>query len=294
MNKKEHEILKLSKINLKVSNPKRFGTYLNIYSADWIYDEYGKIFVDNETGLFKDFVDSDQIINLIEFDRNVALILLKNLLFFESKFKKVIVDTWVNYYNLKDTKIYNYAQTDMIKLIPNIVNCEDLEYVKFFYSLFEYVSSSEFLMHYKSLSLIPIEELVLSWTFATSINFYRTLDDDVQKMILLQFNISTNYHKIFHKMLNVFLKIRNMISHNHVIYDFNNRLYRIEFNKIYASIKKVNLNEAKNITLDKVIIMLDYLLDWNETKQSFEQELKKVSINQYSKESLIKLIYGMF
>ena len=45
------------------------------------------------------------------------------------------------------------------------------------------------------------------------------------------------------------------------VYNFTTRLYRVEFNRIYSSVKKNDSSEDKYISLDKVIVLLDYLLN---------------------------------
>lgn len=291
---KEKDLIKLIENGLNIVDQDKFLEYLNIYSAEYILNEYSEIFINEENNKFFPFVDSNQIINLINFDKYVGSILLKNILFFESKLKRIIIENWIDFYNLKDTKIYNFAEDELLNYLPNINNCPDLQSEKFVYSLFEHAATSEFLIHYKRLANIPIEDLSLSWTFATTINFYRLLDVEIKKKILVSFNIPIVNVNHFDKMLNVFLKIRNLISHNGHIYNFTTRLYRVEFNRIYSSVKKNDSSEDKYISLDKVIVLLDYLLNWNNTYYEFNEQLKKVALNNHSKQYLIKIIYGLF
>lgn len=291
---KEKDLVKLIENGLNIVDQDKFLEYLNIYSAEYILNEYSEIFINEENNRFFSFVDSNQIINLINFDKNVGSILLKNILFFESKLKRTIIENWIKFYKLKDTKIYNFAEDELLNYLPNIKNCPDLKSEKFVYSLFEHAATSEFLIQYKRLANIPIEDLSLSWTFATTINFYRLLDHEIKNKILVSFGIPIVNINNFDKMLNVFLKIRNLISHNGHIYNFTTRLYRVEFNRIYTSIKRNDSSEDKYISLDKVISLLDYLLNWNNTYHEFNEQLKKVALNHHSKQYLIKIIYGLF
>lgn len=291
---KENELLKLAENGLNIVDRDKILQYLNIYSAEYILNEYSEIFINEGNNKFFSFVDSNQIINLINFDKSVGSILLKNILFFESKLKNNLIKIWVEFYKINDTKIYNFSEEELLNYLPNISNCSDLQSEKFVYSLFEHAATSEFLIHYKRLANIPIEDLSLSWTFATTINFYRVLDDEIKRKVLNSFGIPISNINDFDKMLNVFLKIRNLISHNGHIYNFTTRLYRVEFNRIYSSVRKNDSLEDKYVSLDKVISLLDYLLNWNKTYYEFNELLKKVSLNDYSKQYLIKIIYGLF
>lgn len=294
MTQKKNELLKeLNNKNLKLADANRFFTYSQIFSWDRIINEYSDPFVNDETSQFYDFVDTDQVINLIEFDKNLGSYIMKGILFFENKFKCLIIDKWVEYYQIKDTRIYNYDENELAQLMPNLKKCKDLKQSDFIYSLFSYASNSEFLMDYSSLSEVPIKQLSYSWTFATAINFFRTLDDNIQKEILRQLKIPIELYPHFHKMMNVILKVRNMISHNYVIYNFNSRLYRAEFNRIYSTIKRTNFAQDTPITIDKLCGLIDYLNELSICLDGLSHEIRYLSLNSYSKEYVIKLIYGV-
>lgn len=284
----------LEKMNLKINNKDLFYKYLKIFSINKIIDDYSEPFLNKEMTMFRDCVDTDQVINLIEFDKNISTHILKGILFFENKLKNVVISKWLKFYNLDNPKIYNFSKEELLKLIPNIELCNDLEFNKFRYSLFEHASHSEILSHYSSLTDMPIIELSYSWTLATIINFYRVLDNEIQKDILTELYISPQFHSIFHKMLNVVLKLRNMISHNNVLYNFRFRLYHIEFNKIFFSIKKSNSPIDKYVSIDKICSFIDYVIGMKVCVEALNTEIKKVSLNNYSKEYIIKLIYGLF
>lgn len=85
-----------------------------------------------------------------------------------------------------------------------------------------------------------------------------------------------------------------MISHNHIIYNFSTKFYRVEFNQIYGSIFNVRTDSLSLITLDKVYLVLDYLLDSNDLKNAITENLKSLKVNDKSKERVINLLYGAF
>ena len=283
----------LENLGLNVVDFEKLVQYIDIFPFERFIQDYSGPFVDANTQRYIKECNSNEIIALIEFDKNLSCLLLKAILFFENKFKKILVENWVSYYNMKSDKIYNFSDHELLSYMPNIKNCSDLKFSKFRYSLFEYASNSDFLQSYNSLSDIPIAELSYSWTFATSINFYRVMDDRIQKMILTKLRIKTDYANIFHKFLNLFLKIRNMISHNHIIYNFNSKFYRIEFNQIYGNIFGIKTDTLLSISLDKVYLVLDYLLSSNQLKNSITENIKNLKNNSKSKEIIIKLLYGV-
>lgn len=283
----------LQKLGLKIENWLRLSNFLSIFTFDRLLKDYCILFLDSKTDRFiADTTDND-LVNLILFDKKISSNLLKWVLLFESKFKKVMIEKWVNFVNLKNDKIYLLPENEFEKLIPNIKKCNDLNLSKFRYSLFEYVSNSEFLVEYESLDEIPIHDLSYSWSFATAINFYRVIDDKLKIEILKEFNIPDEFTDVFHKVLNVLLKVRNTISHNHIIYNFKSNLYRVEFNKLYKSIFREESNIVKPINLHQIIYLVDYLLNWNQCKKEFDLELKELKINFRGKENLIKILFGI-
>lgn len=282
----------LQKLGLKIENWIKFSNFLSIIPTDRLIKDYFYIFLDKSTDMFYDGTTDTDIINLIMFDKEISTNLLKWILIFETRFKKVIIEKWLDIEKPTTNKIYLLKEDDFIKYIPNI-NKNDLELKKFTYSLFEHVSNSEFLQDYHSLKEIPIHDLSYSWTFATSINFYRVVSNEVQKEILTEFNIPAEFKDFFHKALNVLLKVRNTISHNHIIYNFKTNLYRLEFNKIYKVLFKEDNQLNQPINLNQIMTWLDYLLNWKHCKKEFESKLKDLQILNKAKENLIKLFYGL-
>lgn len=282
----------LQKLGLKIENWIKFSNFLSIYPTDRIIKDYFYIFLNKSTDMFYEGTTDTNIISLIMFDKEISTNLLKWLLIFETRFKKILIEKWMDIAKPKTDKIYLLNEKEFMKLIPNIKK-NNLEFQKFTYSLFEHVSNSEFLQDYHSLKDIPIHDLSYSWTFATAINFYRVVSDEVQKEILVEFNIPFEFKDYFHKAINIFLKIRNTISHNHIIYNFKTNLYRLEFNKIYKFLFKEDNQLNQPINLNQIMTFLDYLLNWKHCKKEFEEKLKNLKILTKAKENLIKLFYGL-
>ncbi|MDE5767353.1 MAG: Abi family protein [Malacoplasma sp.] len=282
----------LQKLGLKIENWIKFSNFLSIFPFERIIKDYFYIFLNKNTDMFYEGTTDTDIISLIMFDREISSNLLKWLLIFETKFKKIIIEKWVAMSRLRTDKIYLLKEDEFLNLIPDIKET-NLDIKKFRYSLFEHVSNSEFLQEYHSLEEIPIVDLSYSWTFATTINFYRVVSAEVKREILAEFNIPYEFKESFHKALNVLLKIRNTISHNHIIYNFKTNLYRLEFNKVYKFLFKEDNQLNQPINLNQIMSLVDYLLNWKHCKKEFENKLKDLKIFTKAKESLIKLFYGL-
>lgn len=291
--KSDFDRVSWEKLNLKITDEYKFASYLKIFPIKRILLEYAKPFFNEELCKFHDNTTSEQIIELIEFDRNLATKMQKAILYFERKLKNIIISTWTKYYNLNNPLIYNFTKEKFLQFLPQIEKVEDLEYSKFTHSLFEYAPLSEFLLEFTSLKHIPIEELSYSWSFATIINFYRVLDPEVQKIILEKLKINPSFYNIFHKMLNVILKVRNMIAHNNPIYNIKVSLYRVEFNKIFCSLKKWELSSSENVSIDKICSFIDYIIELPICADALKNELRQSKLNNTSKEYIIKLVYGL-
>ncbi|MEG0879305.1 MAG: Abi family protein [Malacoplasma sp.] len=291
INKEKYKII-FSNLNIEIDNFDEFVKYVEIFSLKKIIVGYSFPFIDKKTGNFYPSTKSSEIVSFIKFDKEIAMYLLELILFFEIKFKNLIVKMWKKNYKLEDTIIYNFSDELLSSLIPNLANCNDLNFVDFKYSLFEYSTTSESLLEYSTFTKIPIEDLANSWTLATAINFYRVLDEKIKMKILYKLNVDESFFDIFHKMLNLILKVRNMISHNHMIHNLSIKHYRLEFNKVYNSIfKNFHYNENSSISYMQVANIINYLL-FVDFKNDSETFLKKLNINPVSKEKLIRLLYG--
>lgn len=283
------------RLGLKIENSLRFSNFLSIYSYERLFNEYASFFISPKTNRFFEKTTDNDIINLILFDKKISSDLLRWLLFLETKLKKVTVEKWKEKYGHYSDKLYAWDNESLLKTIPNIVNCSDLEFKKFKYSLFELVSNSEYLQKYNNLKDIPIENLSYSWSFATIINFYRVLDDSLKQQIVKTFNIPIDFINSFDRVFSIFLKIRNIISHNHVLYNFKTNIFRIEFNNLYQLLfkreEKINFNNP--INLYQCIMFIDYLLNWNYAKKNFEKYMKDLILLEDAKIKLIQSFFGM-
>lgn len=293
MNQKKINILKsnLESKGLKIENWTRFSSYLSIFTFDRFIEDYCFLFVDKKKNTFYENTTDSDLINFILFDKKISVNFLKWFLFFESKFKKTIIEKWMDFYKLNNRNMFSISESELVTYLPNLQKCADLKAQTFRHSLFEHSNNSEFLVKYESLEKIPIQELSYSWSFSTTINFFRTLSDDLKKEILFSFDVPYEFFDIFDKALNSLSKVRNTISHNHIIYTFRSPVFRFEFNKIYKSLFREEINLSSSITLYKVIKFIDYLLGWNLCKKEFENDLKELKINPMAKESLIKIIF---
>lgn len=283
----------LQKLGLKIENWLIFSNYLSIFSFERLLKDYCILFLDEKTNRFYLETTDKDIISLINFDKKIGTIILKWILFFESKFKKIIIEKWIDFYDIKNPYIYNFKQKELEKLLPEFSNIKDISFDDFIESLFEHAQNSEFIPNDVDYSKTSIYELSYSWSLATTINFFRGFDNDLKKDILKEFNIPYEYSSIFDKVLLVILKVRNTISHNHIIYNLNTSFYRIEFNKVYKSLSRENIKVGKPISLNRVIFLVDYLLNWNQCKKECEIELKELKMHSKAKETLIKILFGI-
>ncbi|MCF0217712.1 MAG: Abi family protein [Malacoplasma sp.] len=291
MSEKEIRIF-LEKLGLKLENWPKFSSFLSIYPFDRIIKDYFYIFLDKNTDRFYDNTTDNDIINLIIFDKEISTNILKWLLIFEVKFKKVVIQKLVETIDLPTDKLYLFKESDFLNIFPNIED-NNLDVNRFRYSLFEHVSNSDFLQEYNSLEDIPITDLSYSWTLATTINFFRVLSNEVKTEILLEFRVPNELKDCFHKSLNVLLKIRNTVSHNHIIYNFKTNLYRLEFNKLHKFLLKEDNQLNQPINLNQITVFVDYLLNFKNCKLEFEEKFKSLKILPKAKENLIKLFYGL-
>lgn len=82
----------LENLGLNVVDFKKLIQYIDIFPIQRFIQDYSGPFVDPSTQRYIKECDSNEIISLIEFDKNLSCLLLKALLFFENKFKKILVE----------------------------------------------------------------------------------------------------------------------------------------------------------------------------------------------------------
>lgn len=148
----------LNGLNINIDNLDEFIEYIEIFSLKKIILDYSYPFINQKNGDFYPETKSSEIVNFIKFDKDIAMCLLKSILFFEIKFKNIIVEMWKEFYKLKETFIYNFPDELLSRLIPNLGKCNDLNFADFKYSLFEYSTTSDSLIEYSTLTKIPVED----------------------------------------------------------------------------------------------------------------------------------------
>jgi abortive infection bacteriophage resistance protein len=98
----------------------------------------------------------------------------------------------------------------------------------------------------------PLDLMCLTWSFATTLSLFISLEDRIRKQIITNFGINEKHINGFIEFMKSILHLRNMISHNNVIFNhipicFDNssvlNMYYELFNKSIKHINLINLME---------------------------------------------------
>ena len=97
--------------------------------------------------------------------------------------------------------------------------------------------------------------MCLSWSFSTTLNILLSLDDDIINKIIKNFDPIIATNSSFIDFIKNVIHLRNMISHNYVIFNAEIKYQSNELNNLYESIYK---EKTKEIDFLKLIALIHY------------------------------------
>ena len=100
--------------------------------------------------------------------------------------------------------------------------------------------------------------MCLSWSFSTTFNVFISLDDQVINKIIYNFDVDITTNSGFIDFIKNILHIRNLISHNYVIFNSEIKYQSLGLNDLYETIFNKHIEE---MDLSKLIKMIEYFTD---------------------------------
>ncbi|MDR1991700.1 MAG: Abi family protein [Mycoplasmataceae bacterium] len=247
--------LKIGAKNLLIYHIKNFNynTFIYGYSDPFYFDKTRYLY-DREA-------NSDEIINLYKFDRDMANHILRFILVIEKIINTSVAYEVINHFNIRDKCLMKIDRKFMQnEILPNLHDVEPkISFIKFLMKLIKYLSSSQVIKIYEDKKFYddefmrwrncPLDIMCLTWSFATSFSFFIALPNTVRQRIMNTFGLPFNYLDGFIIFLKNTLHLRNVISHNNVIYNINIPyqcsslvlLYEFVFKKSVQSIKLIHM-----------------------------------------------------
>ncbi|MGL4343183.1 MAG: Abi family protein [Metamycoplasmataceae bacterium] len=301
----EEQIDLLKERGLKIINEEKFKWYIRNYNYQNLINGYNDFFMINnnrKTNYYKKNIDSEMIINLFNFDRQLVSIILSDLLNIERKFSTMLAYEIMNNYLaeipiLKSGEILKCNNYEMQYIFPNINKIDltlsgekNLRIEKNIDILKEilcaYSKNKTTTLKYKNLNEIPLWTLSLNWTFSQTCKLYSLLDKKIQKNISNHFckKKERNFYINFEKVMILFNDIRNIVCHNNV-------LYKIDYKKNTKNISNMYnflfLENIKNIRLKNIInLIITFTPHKSETLNIIENKINELSKRGFDEETL--------
>lgn len=255
----------LQRHNLTINDEKQLMSFLFNCNYNTLIDGYSQPFIINhKSNLYDKDASSDQIIAFYEFDMYLANRLLNNILKIEKKLNTNIAYSLINAYSIEDRCLLKLSPKfikDNILVNINQVNPKTTS-EEMIHKLCKYLASNEFTKKYEikridnliqKWSEIPLDVMCLSWSFSTTFSLFISLDERIQSFIIETFNVKNDNCSGFIDFLKNIIHLRNMISHNYVIYSSSVRHQSNAFNKLFYDIFKIQVRKIEFFDLLKLI-----------------------------------------
>lgn len=270
--------------------------YIRNFNYNYVILPYKELFFDFTMNKFIDNSKSSQIINLYNFDIKISLKILSAILETEKKLNTNLAYMLIYEYNLEDKCLFKLPKEKLrFKVFTNIKEIyEDMSFGQFLVNLVRYCDINTNSMKYNDKSKTaplkkwvncPIDVMCLSWSFATTFKVFLAVNDDLRKRVMANFKITSEHLKGFCDIMKIILHIRNLISHNDILYNHNIIIQTPDVNKLYEYIFHEKIQQLGLLQLANVI---DY---FNDNRTSLNKilidEIEKLKFN---KESLIDIL----
>ncbi len=272
---------KLKLQGLNINDKKLFNEYLHEVNYNLLIGNFSRFFYNeqNNRKYDKDATFS-QIVALYNFDNEVAYKLLYYILKIERKLNTLVAYTIINEYQITDRCLFKLNNSILKNVIfKNYVEAVPYcSYDSFIYLLTKYCGTNESTKIYhnkKATSVekmwrdLPLDIMCLSWSFSTTLNVLLSLDDAIINKIIKNFDPIISTNSSFIDFIKNVIYLRNIISHNYVIFNAEIKHQSNELNNLYESIFKEKTNEIDFLKLIKLIHYFTQdkdLFEWIKTK----------------------------
>ena len=272
---------KLKLQGLNINDKKLFNEYLHEVNYNLLIGNFSRFFYNeqNNRKYDKDATFS-QIVALYNFDNEVAYKLLYYILKIERKLNTLVAYTIINEYQITDRCLFKLNNSILKNVIfKNYVEAVPYcSYDNFIYLLTKYCGTNESTKIYhnkKATSVekmwrdLPLDIMCLSWSFSTTLNVLLSLDDAIINKIIKNFDPIISTNSSFIDFIKNVIYLRNIISHNYVIFNAEIKHQSNELNNLYESIFKEKTNEIDFLKLIKLIHYFTQdkdLFEWMKTK----------------------------
>ena len=272
---------KLKLQGLKIDDKKMFNEYLNKVNYNLLIGNFSRYFYNEQnTKKYDKDATFSQIVALYNFDSEIAYKILYYIFKIERKLNTLVAYTIIDEYQITDHCIFKLNNSILKnKVFKNYADAVPYcSYDNFISLLTKYCATNESTKIYRNKKAtsvekiwkdLPLDIMCLSWSFSTTLNILLSLDDDIINKIVKNFDPIITTNSSFIDFIKNLIYLRNMISHNYVIFNAEIKYQSNELNNLYESIFKEKTNEIdflKLIALIHYFTQDDTLIDWLKNK----------------------------
>lgn len=299
------EIIKeLVKKGLHVVDKGVLNYYIRNFNYNTFIYGYSEPFLINlDQKKYDSDASSDQMINLFKFDRDLANHILRFILVIEKIMNTNVAYGIINEYGIKDKCLFklnnNFIQHHIFTNI-NEINPKT-NYINLAIKLVKYLptntatknfyerNSNDEIYRWRN---CPLDLMCLTWSFATTFSIFIALDSELRKRIIENFGIPHSSLNGFVDFTKNVLHLRNMISHNNVIFNFTPThqsqsifdMYKFIFNRHINKLTLINLIELIEFFSHSKTLISNTKYYFNKLK--IEQKFKD-KINLFNEQNTI-------
>ena len=241
---------------VSVSNQEDTLNKIKKYSYYGVVNSYKDVFKTSDNN-YKENVSFDEIYALYEFDKNIRLIFLKNILEIETIIKSLLAEVLASKYGIRDYLIIgNFDDSVDSSVIQESIDKINEEIDK-------QNGKHEALTHYlDKYGFVPPFILTKILTLGELSRLYTMLKQSDRQMISKEYKISD---KLLKQIMKNMTMVRNICAHNDRLFSFHSK-----FLLTFKDIDKNYVNKDNSTNVYMIMKSMQILLDENK-KDDFEK-----------------------
>lgn len=293
----DYIIKNLENKGLFIDDHDTFKFYIDNFNYNTFIVYFGSFF-ENDNDLYVN-TSSNELIALYNFEKNFSNHLFRDMLILEKRLNTLVAISAINHFNIKDKCLLKHSINELREnIFPNVANIKpytDLD--KLLNKFTKFLDNKKYHRYHQDIETnevweqwrnVPLDIMCLSWSFATTFNFFIAVNNNVKKEVLKMFNIEReNIQGLFYFLENC-INIRNSISHNIPVFDATIKYQNDELNKLYENVLNEKINGSE-FRLPHLVKLVSHFSNNNNTLEKTLENLKQIKLREEHKKKLINL-----
>ena len=285
----------LARNDLYITDKNTLHYYIRNFNYNtFIYEYSGPFLINQQTKRYDSDASSDQLINLYKFDRDMSNHILRYILVIEKIMNTNVAYEIINEYGIRDKCLLKIDSKFIEhRIMPNINEIiPKISYGNFILKLVKYLPSNHVTKTFYERNArddvyrwrnCPLDLMCLTWSFATTFSLFIALDDHLRKKIIENFGIQAPYLNGFMDFIKNVLHLRNMISHNNVVFYSIPPYQSQSLFDMYNSIFQKHIGK---LTLINMMELIEYFSHSKTLISNTKYYFNKLKINQKFKDKI--------